>query len=458
MRLNPYSSKNNPAYFLPYKGYVGIPGISNFNFSLYNTGLHLNNLIVKDKNGTSIKFSPDKFVNSLAKNNWFNTGIHLELIGFGFRVDKYFFSFSYQLKIDESFRYSKDLFGFLLQGNLAQNSNGDYLYTETSPAVLSIEPNLNIYQEMSLGIQGQISDRLYVGIRPKILFGLLNLKTKQFNAKVYTNPDDFTIYGNYNVEMKMASISPFYKIENGVLKLNTGSFFDFSNIVNNSFSTNLGFAIDLGAVYRINQQIRVSASVTDLGFIRWKGTPLKMGLKTLDKEYIEFSGFNTEQIINFIHNGITINLDSIVNQNLILEETDAYSTMLTSKIMFDGYFDLTPSNRFIIQMKGYIIGKHLLPQFTVAYNGTFFNLIDIVVSYSFLKKSFDNIGLGLGLRLGPVHLYAGTDNILGTLNILDAKRLNVTAGLLIDFPITKKVKEKELRSFFGNKKTNQENE
>jgi len=37
MRLNPYSTLNNPAYFLPYKGYVALPVVSNFNFSIYNS-------------------------------------------------------------------------------------------------------------------------------------------------------------------------------------------------------------------------------------------------------------------------------------------------------------------------------------------------------------------------------------------------------------------------------------
>jgi len=39
---------------------------------------------------------------------------------------------------------------------------------------------------------------------------------------------------------------------------------------------------------------------------------------------------------------------------------------------------------------------------------------------------------------------------LSACRILNAKRMNVTTGLLIDFPITNKVKEKELWSFFGN--------
>jgi hypothetical protein len=414
----------------------------------------MNKFFERDKYGNIIGFTPNKFVNHISKNNWLNTELNLELLGFGFRVNKYFFSFSYQFKMEERFRYSKDLFRFLFQGNLAQNSNGEYLYTEASPAVLEIPPNLNISHEIGLGFQGEILKNLYAGIRPKILFGLVNLHTDNFQAQVYTDPNDFTIYGKYNVGLKVASVTPFYKKNKDGIILDSESFFDYWNLLRNSFSKNLGFAIDFGAVYRLNQHLRVSASVTDLGFIRWRGTPLEMGIKNMGDVYKDFSGFNSEQIMNFFRNGVHINLDtlvSMVNNNLFLEETKPYSTGLTTKIMMDCFFDLTPSNRFILQIKGYILGKYFLPQFTVAYNGTFFNVFDVVVSYSMMKRSFSNLGIGFGVRIGPLHLYAGTDNIFVVVNPLNAKKLNATFGLLIDFPVKAKVKEHVLKPLFKEK-------
>lgn len=455
MRLNPYSNFNNPAYFIPYKGYLSVPPmVSNINVSVYNSGFRYDNLFKRDGDGKPVAITPNKFVNSLSKNNWLNTQLNFEVLGFGLKIDKHFFSFSYRLKIDERFRYSRSLFSFFLQ-NLEKDKHGDYLYTASSPALLEISPNLNVYQEVSLGFRAQIFDRLYVGIRPKILFGIVNVQTNRFGAKVYSDPEDYTIYGNYDVHIKMASVIPFYTKENGTITLNMEAL-DFSNygtIVKNCFSQNLGFALDLGAVYRLSQKLRVSASITDVGFIRWKGSPLELKCALLpDGEYSEFSGFNAEQITDFITNGVHINLDNIfnsANNNFELNEINSYSTALTAKIMLDGYYDLTPSNRFILQLKSYVMGKYLVPQFTVAYNGTFFNIFDVVVSYSMLKKSFTNVGVGFGIRLGPVHLYAGTDNVFAAVNLLNTKRASATFGLLIDFPV-KNVKEPVLNSLYKN--------
>jgi len=455
MRLNPYSNLSNPAHFIPYNGYVGIPGAANINFALYNTGFIYKNLIETDKYWNPVRFTPNIFLNSLhPKNNWFNTNLDLEILGFGFRVKQYFFSFGYRLKMEERFKYNKDLFGLLLQGNLDE----DYLY---SPAELAVSPNLNIYQELSIGFQGQITDGLYVGARPKMLIGIVNVKTNKLGASLYTNPEDYTIFGHYNVDMNVASVIPFHtKDANGNIKLETEDLFNIGNnwrgLARSVFSKNLGFAMDLGTVYRINQQIRVGAAVTDLGFIRWRGKGSILNIA--GSTDFTFTGLTSDQITDLIQNGINIDLDTIfnmVNNNFDFNEPKRYNTMLTSKITLDGYFDLTPSNRFILQFKGYIMGKAFLPQFTMAYNGSFFNVFDIVVSYSMMKKSFANIGLGLGIRIGPVHLYAGTDNILAAANILNTAKVNATAGLLINFPI-KKVKELELRSMFKEKEDTEE--
>jgi len=286
--------------------------------------------------------------------------------------------------MEGSLIYNKEIFTFL---NDCEQGRA-YLYTQGSPMILDIAPNLNIYQEMGIGVQAQINNRLYIGIKPKILFGLFNLKTNRINAEFCTKINERTIYGNLDVDMQFSSVIPFYEIiNNREIAFNFNN--NISNIVWNSFNRNLGFAIDLGAVYRINQQIRVSASVTDLGFIKWKASAMNFSINTVGTRFKDM-GFTYDEILNILNNNqLDFNSDEF---KFGYDEIYSYKTMLTTKLMTDVYFDLTPSNRFIIQMKGYCMGKNFIPQLTFAYNGTFFNLIDVVVSYSMLKKSFDNIG------------------------------------------------------------------
>jgi hypothetical protein len=285
------------------------------------------------------------------------------------------------------------------------------------------------------------------------------VNTNKFNASVYFDPDALSLFGHFDVDIRMASALPYYKLDNNgkivltaedILKARDNPFRAFRN----HFAKNTGFAIDLGAVYRINEEIRVSASVTDLGFIRWKGSPLTMELKPHpDGKDVELLGFTSDQITNYINNGINFDtVFNIITDNFALKRLKAYNTMLTTKVMVNGYFDLTPSNRFIMQFKGFILGKVFMPQFTIAYNGTFFDVIDVVASYSIMKKSFENIGFALGLRMGPAHLYFGTENLLAFRDIKEITKLSGTVGLVLDFPWMLKYKEPELKSMFKNTK------
>jgi len=461
MRLNPYSNFNNPASFTPYNWYVGIPGASYLNFSYYNSGFTIDKLLKMNNKNTPMDVYINKSLKDLTSKNWINTNMGLELLGFGFRLkelQKFFFTFSYQLKMDQQLSYSKDLFGLLLQSFLAKNEFDKYLYSKTTPAHLDLGGNFSLYQEFSIGVQCQVIDKLYIGVRPKFLFGLFNLKANHFETRMYSDPTNGAFYGKFNVDIDLTSVIPFVaKDQKGVSLSSHGiKNINFANAWGKSFSQNAGFAIDFGAVYRINKELRVSVSVTDLGFIRWKSTPLNMSLKSVGNADILLNNVSEELISDLIKKGINISLDSMItiaNTNFAMKRMDAFTTMITSKFMADCYFDLTPHNRFIAQFKGYLVGNKFLPQFTVAYNGTFFDAIDVVVSYSMMKNSFANLGVGAGFRIGPLHLYVGTDNIIVAKKLFNTTKVNLTAGLLLDFPLKVSHKETELNSIFKKRES-----
>jgi len=456
MRLNPYSNNNNPAAYIPYNCYVGVPCVSNLNLSYYNSGFTIDRLLKMNNHDTPMDLFINKSLKDLTSKNCINTSLGLELLGCGFRLKKlpkFFFTFSYRLKMDQQLSYSKDLFGLLLQSFLETSKVDDYFYSKTTPAHLELGGNISLYQEFGVGIQWQLFDNLYLGIKPKVLFGLFNLTSDIFEARVYSNPLEGTFHGKFNVDLSVASVIPFYIKEQAKLLLSSEGIknIDFADAYGKSFSKNSGFALDIGAVFRINKEIRISAAVSDLGFIRWRSTPLKMTLKSEGEVDILLNNVSEELISNLIKNGINISLDSMItiaNANFSLKKLDNYFTLITSKFMADCYFDLTPNNRFIVQFKGYLLGDTFLPQFTVAYNGTFFDTFDVVVSYSMMKNSFANLGVGLGIRVGPLHLYLGTDNIIVAKQLFNTTKVNATAGVLFDFPLEVKHKEPKLKSMY----------
>ena len=55
-----------------------------------------------------------------------------------------------------------------------------------------------------------------------------------------------------------------------------------------------------------------------------------------------------------------------------------------------------------------------------------------------------NVGAGLGLRLGPIQLYAATDNVLAAFSPMNSSMLNVQMGLMVNLSDkkNKKIKSK----------------
>ena len=445
MRANPYFNTDNPAHFTPYKGYIGLPGFSNFNLSLTNTAFSYHNIFVTDAKGYPISLSLDKFVDKLRpNNNRINLNLNEEILGFGFRVNNTFISFAYRVKADMFFSFSKDLFGFPVKGNM------NYLGKDNK-ANIDLRLNANAYQEISVGVQVEVTKRLAIGVRPKLLIGLFDFRTNELNASIFTDPNDYSMRLNYNANATLFSAMPITFDENNDFSI------DFSNIYPNVVQ-NFGFAIDLGGVFKITQRMGVGLSVSDLGFIKWKGNGQQLtGAITDNGSFYDdgsffFNGLNASQLQSLM--GDKDERDAFLDSLKAYFPFDTESipgkkTMLNARLAAEFYFDLNPKHRFSAVAQGYIIGKKFLPGLTIAYNGKLAKVFDIMASYSIMPGSYGNLGVGLGFDLWPVYLYVASNNVINTVNPLNAKHLNVSAGLIFKWgrakdKWTKKIEQDKL--------------
>ncbi|MDL2309097.1 DUF5723 family protein [Bacteroidales bacterium OttesenSCG-928-B11] len=428
MRYNPYFNSDNPAHHTPYKGYIGMPAVSNLNLSFSNTSLHYDKLLRTDSEGYPVSIDADKFIKKLSKqNNWLNLSLNEEILGFGFRAKSAFITFSTRTRMNQYFKFSEDLFAFPLKGNMA--FTGDDNYANPSANI-----TLDAYQEFALGVQVAITDKLYIGIKPKLLIGIANIRTRDLSAKIYTDPVDYAMTANYNVDISVASAIP--------ISYKDGNFnFNFDEITGNYTNVlrNIGFSLDLGAVYRINDNMGVGASLLDMGFIKWKtdGIRITSQLDNAGSFYSDgdffFNGLTSDQISQLIEGeeARTELFDSLGNYFPVdIGNVSGEKINLTMRFSAEYYYQINDKHRFTAYFMGSIIGKKLLPQFTLAYNGKLAKVFDICAHYTMKPNSFTNLGIGLGFDLAPIYLYFGTDNILGAINPLNANTLNLQLGLV----------------------------
>ena len=456
MRLNPYAAYTNPSMHLQYNGYVGFPGISNINASFTNTSARYKTLFGADVNGAITTIRLNDFANQLSnKKNMLNSNISLNIIDFGFRTKPIFFSFSYRIRIDEYASYNKDLFNLPIHGNM--------MYVgENNPARPDLKVNLNVYQEFALGMQVDLNSWLYLGVRPKLLFGLANVKTRYANATLYTNPEDYTMKMNYNLNASMACVIP-YSISRDA-EGNVNILFepkDFLNNWQNAFK-NIGAAIDLGMTFRINNMFGIAASVLDLGFIHWTTSCHQFtgSISETNPHYydgqIVFNGITSEDLADLANNPEQISNKIQEIFPIEITETKAYNKSLSSRFLVEGYCNLGKHHRLSALFQGRIANKQFIPSFTVAWNGNFLNYFDLCVSYTMAKRSYANLGIGVGFNRKVFHLYVATDNIFSFINnksiqraILNAHNANVQMGIVFDWGKTqeKTIKRKVRRNF-----------
>ena len=436
MYLNPYQLRTDPSaeVLLLYKGYVSVPGIGNLGIGLYNSSIRYKNLFETDAEGYPISLTANKFANSLKqKNNYLHLDLDEALLGFGFRfAKKFFFSFDYRLRGDANISFSKDLIGFPLMGNL------NYLGDE-NPAKLSLGIHASLYQEISLGIQHQLNSKISWGAHAKLLFGAFNVNTRNLNATITTSEDDYSMFLQYDADARLASAIPIQlNLDNGKYEIMMADL-DLS-LLSNAFK-NVGAGIDLGFRYKPIDKVTLAVSVLDLGFIHWKTSAQHVSSAMSDGGHFYhdggflFSGLSEDDIMQLAdEDGRAAFLDSLADYfPLHSEAISGYSTFTNPRILIQGQYDLNKSNRIFLLAQGTFVNHSFRPALTVAYNGHFFHVFDICLSYTLARRSYGNLGVGLGFDIGPVNVFFTAHNIVPAIDWTRWSKITASTGIVVNW-------------------------
>lgn len=145
------------------------------------------------------------------------------------------------------------------------------------------------YVELALGHSHKINDRLTIGAKAKLLFGLAYADLSVNKLDLTMTGDKWAIDGDARLKASVFGTSLDHK-ENTADKTYDApdgrKRVDGLDDISGGLS-GFGLAFDLGATYKINDDLTVSAAVTDLGFISWNKTQ-----QASSAGQWEFDGFN----------------------------------------------------------------------------------------------------------------------------------------------------------------------
>ncbi|MCR9012990.1 DUF5723 family protein [Gabonibacter chumensis] len=405
---SPQRVKLNPAYQPEYKTYVGIPGLSGISLNLSNA-FKVDDLLrwgTGDK-ADSVIYDVNRLHKALREKNSLVLNTEIPILAIGFRINSWYATFDITQKNDIVFSFNKDIITFFKEGN------ANYLGQTFDWGGLGLK--VTAYNEIGFGLSKRVNDRLTVGGRFKVLFGIANADMTDSKMGVYSSPDGDTIRLSSRQNIRVSAPIKYTK---------DGEYVEWDNIefdedaVDAKFligTGNLGFGVDLGAQYKLLDKLTLYASVLDLGFIRWEentynfkqntsfdwtGADLSNSLNKDDPNYKDFGDAFEEMT------------DSLENRFRLTDKQAAYTTMLNAKIYAGATYQLKEWVNFGGLLKASVMDGRFFPAITLSANLRPIRNIGASVSYSMINGDFANVGAALTAKFGPFQFFVMTDNVL----------------------------------------------
>lgn len=295
----PQKNMMNPAYFCNSGFYISLPNV-NLNF---DSPVSFNDVfLVKPNNGQNITYiNTDAILANLDTKNELNLDLNVGILGFGFKTKHGFFTFSSQVRANAQLGIPKDVFHFLAEGNVDENGKGRNL-TLIDQDLLSVQS----YVECGIGYGLNVNENLTVGTRFKLLLGIANINTTNTHIDLTTDPNLNSLTVNMDYHLRMSA----------PVRLSVVGDTAISAKLIEEIPQNFGFAVDLGARYKINDKLSVAASILDLGKIHWVENPVELHQKE-GTGNITFGGLEWESMFSngaYNEDFFTILSDSIVSE------------------------------------------------------------------------------------------------------------------------------------------------
>lgn len=380
----------------PTRGYINIPVLGAFSVGTSSNVLGINDIIDVLDSGEDI-FSNDDLYDRLKTDNRLNVNLNTEILSFGWYAGKGFWNVNVGLRGDIGASIPKSMFEYLRNVDRTDNITGSFS---------DMNFNINTYAEIGVGYSRQLTEKLSVGGRVKVLLGIAHAEMEVNNFDVYVDEDlqngnyenlnPYQTYGRANVDAHISTT-----MKGGGLSFNesTGQIEGFDINGDNLGIAGAGFGIDLGASYKVWDNLTVSAAVLDLGFIKWKESETTVAAP--ENSNFEVTGSNYQDFVD----GDFLSMERF---NFV-QDKDAASkskTTLASTILLAGEYGLLDNKLSIGAMYTARFTKpKALNELTFSATYRPKNWFNIAGSYSPIQaggKSF-----GLALKLGP--LFLGTD-------------------------------------------------
>ncbi len=437
MTWTPQSMYQNPALTPETKINIGLPGISSIYGQGINTGFTIKDLVQLNSQDSLI-LTPDNMIDQLANRNYFMGNLAVDYLSFGIRVNRNYLSFNATERAMVRFTYPRDLLG------LAWYGNGDprYLGGDNPADFSGLGLDAQSWRELGFSWTRDIDEdgKLKIGGRLKYLNGTWASRTENSDLSLTTDGTYYSLTANSNFRQNLSGF------DNQVAGVDTAAGAQVT-ATDYLFGRNHGLGVDVGFQWEvIDSTLRVSGSLVDLGFIRWKNNPLNISSENAS---FEFRGID---VLDFPDSLETVNgdyldslgqtiLDSIENTFTPDTTREAFNAPTIPRFYIGANYLINDNMDAGLLFSGEVYKGVFRPTLTASYNLKVTQVLQLSANWSYMNRSFLNAGFGFSVNAGPVQWYLATDNVLAPIVPASVTNAHVHTG--INLTIGRKPKDRD---------------
>jgi hypothetical protein len=426
LREAPQVMQYNPAITPCSNFYLSLM-LGTTDIGVHTSGFSYHDLIHKHPiYSDSLQLDLEGFRNQLSDNNFINFNYDMDLLGFGFKIGKNYFSYDLSLTLDSRVNFSKGIFDLMLEGSNANNGNIRLL----DGRLLDV----NSYITNAIGYTREINDRLSIGGKIKLLSGIVNIHTNEANLELnFKDSEKISAHGE--LDILTANIIGDLSITS-LFKENASADFivpENLNTILDHAMDNVGLSFDLGASYRLLENLELSASVVDVfNFISWN-THATQIINNKPFEEIVFEGItssidsietNFETQINSLADSISSALD-VRTQNI-----SSYTTHLPMKIYFGATYNFGKVNYLHALFNTKIGAGRIYDTHISLFYSLHTRLLSLSFGNMFRSTNLFNPSALISLKLGKGQIYVGGNlHTNKDFNVADYNGFDVFMGI-----------------------------
>lgn len=401
----------NPAIKPTSKIYIGLPVVTGIGAEAGNDFLKLSDIIepgMKIDSSFFKKINLNRIAGNLKDQNTITTDASIQLFGLGltFGGDLYVFA-----DIIDKFNAETILPRDLLE--LYVNGYENFVGRNIDLSGMNFKGQY--FREYGLGFSKNITSRLRVGVKGKLLSGIASMSfdNRSFTLKV-NNDFSQTVTSDASLDVSgRGALQRIFNENNVLFKSETTTKTDIKGFAVDYLTcpvVNTGFSADIGIVYNPVRLLTLSASVTDLGYITWK-----KDLKSFKaNNSFNLAGITLQDVANgtFSFEKLQESLIDTIKNNFIEDPAPRpYKTYLPTGITAGASLNLLSFFSLGFLSESHIYSGVVKEAVTLSANAYLGRVLSASMSYTVANYSYNNIGAGLALKTGPLQFYVIADKI-----------------------------------------------